>query len=207
MRIGALDHPRARSRSRRDRASTCRCSRRPCRTSRTPRSATAARIGGSLALADPAAEYPACAVALDATLVIAGTDGRAQGQGARLLQGAVRDRPEAGRAAHRGRIPGRRRRTSARRSSSSRGATATTPSSASPPSPAAARSASPSSAPATRRCSRRTPRSAKDARIGEGRARRRTSQPPADLYHSAATKLHLARVLLERAWTTLSTSR
>src|SRR3989449_8242135 len=27
-------------------------------------------LGGSLALADPAAEYPACAVALDATLVI-----------------------------------------------------------------------------------------------------------------------------------------
>ena len=28
--------------------------------------------------------------------------------------------------------------------------------------------------------------------------------PPADLYHSSATKLHLAGVLLERAWTTLS---
>lgn len=32
-------------------------------------------IGGSLALADPAAEYPACAVALDATVVIAGRSG------------------------------------------------------------------------------------------------------------------------------------
>src|SRR2546426_704574 len=32
-------------------------------------------LGGSLALADPAAEYPACAVALDATLVIAGKKG------------------------------------------------------------------------------------------------------------------------------------
>ena len=28
--------------------------------------------------------------------------------------------------------------------------------------------------------------------------------PPADLYHSSATKLHLARVLLERAWNTIS---
>jgi CO/xanthine dehydrogenase FAD-binding subunit len=28
--------------------------------------------------------------------------------------------------------------------------------------------------------------------------------PPADLYHSSATKLHLAKVLLTRAWTTLS---
>ena len=32
-------------------------------------------------------------------------------------------------------------------------------------------------------------------------------KPPADLYHSSATKLHLAGVLLERAWNTLSTSR
>ncbi len=31
--------------------------------------------------------------------------------------------------------------------------------------------------------------------------------PPADLYHGAATKLHLAKVLLKRAWNTLSTSR
>jgi carbon-monoxide dehydrogenase medium subunit len=31
--------------------------------------------------------------------------------------------------------------------------------------------------------------------------------PPADLHHSAATKLHLAKVLLERAWNALSTSR
>jgi len=32
-------------------------------------------LGGSIALADPAAEYPACAVALDATFVIAGKHG------------------------------------------------------------------------------------------------------------------------------------
>jgi len=32
-------------------------------------------------------------------------------------------------------------------------------------------------------------------------------QPPADLYHASATKLHLARVLLERTWNTLSTPR
>jgi len=33
-------------------------------------------IGGSLAHADPAAEYPACVLALDATLVLEGPDGR-----------------------------------------------------------------------------------------------------------------------------------
>ena len=30
-------------------------------------------------------------------------------------------------------------------------------------------------------------------------------EPPADLYNTSATKLHLAGVLLERAWKTLST--
>ncbi len=35
----------------------------------------AGTLGGSIALADPAAEYPACALALDATFVIAGASG------------------------------------------------------------------------------------------------------------------------------------
>jgi len=35
----------------------------------------AGTLGGSIALADPAAEYPACVLALDAVLVIAGTGG------------------------------------------------------------------------------------------------------------------------------------
>src|SRR5262249_3625583 len=38
-------------------------------------------------------------------------------------------------------------------------------------------------------------------------ALKRDLDPPADLYNSSATKLHLAGVLLERAWNTLSTSR
>jgi carbon-monoxide dehydrogenase medium subunit len=38
------------------------------------------------------------------------------------------------------------------------------------------------------------------------RALEKDLQPPADLYHSSATKLHLAKVLLARAWNTLSTS-
>jgi CO/xanthine dehydrogenase FAD-binding subunit len=39
-----------------------------------------------------------------------------------------------------------------------------------------------------------------------GEARQALGQdldPPADLYHTSDTKLHLARVLLERAWNTL----
>ena len=43
--------------------------------SRIPRSATGARIGGSLAHADPASELPACMVALNATIVVRGQAG------------------------------------------------------------------------------------------------------------------------------------
>ena len=48
-------------------------------------------IGGSLAYADPAAELPACLVALDAEIDIAGDGRQAHGQGGRFLQGPVRD--------------------------------------------------------------------------------------------------------------------
>ena len=36
------------------------------------------------------------------------------------------------------------------------------------------------------------------------KALRKDLDPPPDLYHSSATKLHLAGVLLSRAWTTLA---
>ena len=39
------------------------------------------------------------------------------------------------------------------------------------------------------------------------RALAKDLNPPADLYHSSATKLHLAKVLLSRAWNTLSKPR
>jgi carbon-monoxide dehydrogenase medium subunit len=51
-------------------------------------------LGGSLAYADPAAELPACAVALDATIVVAGSDGereiRAQDFFTGLMETALR---------------------------------------------------------------------------------------------------------------------
>ena len=49
-------------------------------------------IGGSIAFADPAAELPACVLALGGELDIAGPEGQAHGEGRRLLQGPVRDR-------------------------------------------------------------------------------------------------------------------
>jgi carbon-monoxide dehydrogenase medium subunit len=44
-------------------------------------------IGGSLALADPAAEYPACAVALDATIIIANKRGERRVKARQFFQG------------------------------------------------------------------------------------------------------------------------
>ena len=48
-------------------------------------------IGGSLAYADPAAELPACLVALDGEIDIAGPERQADREGGRFLQGPVRD--------------------------------------------------------------------------------------------------------------------
>ena len=52
-------------------------------------------IGGSLAYADPAAELPACLVALDGEIDIVGPERQAQREGRRLPQGSVRDRARA----------------------------------------------------------------------------------------------------------------
>ena len=66
-------------------------------------------IGGSLAYADPAAELPACLVALDGEIDIAGPKRQAQREGRRLLQGPVRDRARTARRAERGALSGGRR--------------------------------------------------------------------------------------------------
>ena len=83
-------------------------------------------IGGSIAFADPAAELPACLLALGGEIDIAGPQGSAHGQGRRFLQGPVRDRAHAHamcspRSASRPRAP-----TPASASPNSRAATATT---------------------------------------------------------------------------------
>ena len=64
-------------------------------------------VGGSLAHADPASEYPAVAVALGAELELAGPGGAAPaGRRRRLLRRHVDDRGRARRAAGRGPVPG-----------------------------------------------------------------------------------------------------
>jgi carbon-monoxide dehydrogenase medium subunit len=155
-------------------------------------------LGGSLALADPAAEYPACAVALDATLVIAGKKGERRVKAGAFFKGlfetdlrpaeilAAVEFPPADKAVF---VELARRhgdyaiiglagtRVAAQKRFVFLGAGAT---------PVLAVNASKAS-------------SLEEAREVLGK----DLDPPADLYHSSATKLHLARVLLERAWNAL----
>jgi carbon-monoxide dehydrogenase medium subunit len=161
-------------------------------------------LGGSIALADPAAEYPACMVALEATIVVAGKDGERLVKAQDFFKGLFEVDLAAGELVIAVEVPAQlkdqrsvflelaRRHgdyaiigLAGYRGRSTRfvflGAGAT---------PVFAEGAS------------------RAATLEE--AKRLLGQdldPPADLYHSAATKLHLAGVLLERAWNTLSTSR
>ena len=153
-------------------------------------------LGGSLALADPAAEYPACALALDAALVIQGRGGERRVKAESFFKGLFEtdlrpgemlsavefptggesvflelarrhgDYASVGLAAH-------RRDSDIRLSFFAVGAR-----------PILAKHAA---------------AAAKTSIAAAQEALARDLDPPADLYHSGATKLHLARVLLGRA--------
>lgn len=155
-------------------------------------------LGGSLALADPAAEYPACALALNATLILLSKKGERKVKAAEFFKGlfetalrpgeilAAVEFPPADKAVF---VELARRHgdyaiiglAGTRVASQKRfvflGAGAT---------PVLAVNASKAS-------------SLREAR----EALEQDLDPPADLYHTSGTKLHLARVLLERAWNTL----
>ena len=160
-------------------------------------------LGGSLALADPAAEYPACMVALEATIVVAGKDGERLVKAAEFFKGLFEVDLGRGELVVAVEVPAQlkdqrsvflelaRRHgdyaiigLAAYKGASRRfvffGAGAT---------PVFARKAS--AAPDLERAV---------ALLDQD------LDPPADLYNTSATKLHLAKVLLTRAWNTLSTS-
>ncbi len=61
-------------------------------------------IGGSLAHADPSADYPAVMLALDATIQIEGPKGRARGEGGGLLHGSLHGRSGSRRDHRRGAV-------------------------------------------------------------------------------------------------------
>jgi aerobic carbon-monoxide dehydrogenase medium subunit len=152
-------------------------------------------LGGSLALADPAAEYPAVAVALQAVLTIVSSRGERKVRADDFFQGLFETDLKPGEILVAVEFPTGGRSAFfelARRNGDyaiiglaaheSRfvffGAGAT-------PVLFNAR------------------KSLEESRA----ALKKDLDPPADLYNSSATKLHLAGVLLERAWNTLSTSR
>ena len=156
-------------------------------------------LGGSIALADPAAEYPACAMALNATIVLTGRRGERRVSATHFFKGLFETDIRPGEILTAAELPKVERSVFlelARRhgdyaiiglagvadASGKRlaflGAGAT---------PVLALHAS-------------REKSLEDAQ----RALGRDLDPPADLYHSSATKLHLAKVLLSRAWNTLS---
>jgi aerobic carbon-monoxide dehydrogenase medium subunit len=155
-------------------------------------------LGGSLALADPAAEYPACALALNGSLVLLSRKGERRVKAAEFFKGlfetdlrpgeilAAAEFPPADKAVF---IELARRHgdyaiiglagteVASRKRFVFLGAGAT---------PVFAANASKA-------------RSLAEAKAALGD----DLDPPADLYHTSDTKLHLARVLLERAWNTL----
>jgi carbon-monoxide dehydrogenase medium subunit len=156
-------------------------------------------IGGSLALADPAAEYPACAVALDAVLHIAGKQGERRVKASAFFKGLFEtdlkpgellvavEFPVAAKSDRSVFLELTRRQGDyaiiGLAAHNSRivffGAGAK---------PVVAGSAA----------LKKTLKEAKEAL-------KKDLDPPADLYNSSATKLYLAGVLLERAWNTITT--
>ena len=160
-------------------------------------------LGGSLALADPAAEYPACAVALAATVVVQGRAGERLVPAAGFFKGLFETDLGPGEIVAGAEFPALKKDErcafleltrrhgdyaiiglAALRGEEQRfvffGAGST---------PVLAKQASRSS----------------DLRESL-ELLKKDLDPPADLYNSSKTKLHLAGVLLERAWKTLSTS-
>jgi carbon-monoxide dehydrogenase medium subunit len=154
-------------------------------------------IGGSLALADPAAEYPAVAVALEATIHVEGKKGKRSVKAQEFFKGLFETDLKPGELLTAVEFP-------------------------------AAKAADKSIfLELTRRHgdyaivglaahngrfvylnAGALPVLVKGSSLDEAKANlKKTLKPPADLYNTSATKLHLAGVLLERAWTTLSASR
>ena len=156
-------------------------------------------LGGSLALADPAAEYPACALALNATLVLASRRGERRVGAAEFFRALFETDIRPGELLVAAEFPRAERsvfielarrhgdyaiiglaavadKNTRRIAFCGAGAT-----------PVLAEGAS-----------RATTLEAAQAAL------RKDLNPPADLYHSSATKLHLAGVLLSRAWNSLA---
>jgi aerobic carbon-monoxide dehydrogenase medium subunit len=148
-------------------------------------------IGGSLALADPAAELPACAVALEAVLLIAGRKGERRVTAAEFFKGLFETDLQPGEVLAAVEFP-KAEKSVFLELTRRQGDYAIV-----------------GVAGVKKGAERRfaffgiggKPVLLKPKSLEEGKASLPT--PAADLYHAAATKLHLAKVLLERAWNKL----
>ena len=156
-------------------------------------------IGGSLALADPAAEYPAVAVALDAVFLIEGKKGKRTVKATDFFKGLFETDLKPGELLTAVEFPiaGKTDKSVFLELTRRHGDYAIIGLAAhnskfvyfgAGSKPVVAQNAS----------SGKTLKEAKEALSKD-------LSPPADLYNSSATKLHLAGVLLERAWNTPST--
>jgi len=162
-------------------------------------------IGGSLALADPAAEYPACVLALDATIVATGPKGERKIKASDFFKSLFETALQEGELLTAVEIRAQKKgeRSAFLELARRHGDYAIIG--------LAAFAANGTKrlayfGAADRAVLAQNAAKAKDLESAKA-ALAKDLQPPADLYHSSETKLHLARVLLERAWTTLSTPR
>lgn len=151
-------------------------------------------LGGSLALADPAAEYPACAVALNGVLVIHGGKGERRIPAEKFFKGLFETDLEPGEVLVAAEFPAAKKgdRSVFLELARRQGDYATVGLAAHNDRVVLFAVGS-------------VPVLLRKKSLEE--MKKEIPQPVADLYHSPATKRHLAGVLLERAWNTLSTSR
>jgi carbon-monoxide dehydrogenase medium subunit len=156
-------------------------------------------LGGSLALADPAAEYPACALALNATIVLAHRRGERRVSAAHFFKGLFETDIHPGEIVTAVEVPKVQRSVFlelARRQGDYAivGLAGVADASGKRIAFLGAGATPVFAANASRAVSLNAALEVLD----------RDLDPPADLYHSPSTKLHLAKVLLSRAWNTLS---
>ena len=151
-------------------------------------------LGGSLALADPAAEYPACAVALQAVFTIASSRGERKVKADDFFQGLFETDLKPGEILTAVEFPAGGR--SAFLELTRRHGDYAIIGLAAHESRCVFFNAGPKPVLVNMRKSLAETKAAVAKEL----------DPPADLYNSPATKKHLAGVLLERAWNMLSTS-
>jgi carbon-monoxide dehydrogenase medium subunit len=158
-------------------------------------------IGGSLALADPAAEYPACVLALDATIIVTGKKGSRKINAGDFFKGLFETALKPGEILTAVEFKAQKKdERSAFLEIARRQGDYATVGLAAFATNGTKRLAYFGAA--DRAVLAHNAAKAKDLESAKA-ALAKDLQPPADLYHSSATKLHLARVLLERAWNTL----